>query len=109
MEVDPDAVVAAALSCPEVAAMSSGLGEVATYLPGRRVPGVRLTDREVEIHVVARWEANLPQAAESVRRAVAPLTGGLPTSVYIEDIELPGTSQPPPAVAPSEGDLGAHS
>ena len=106
MEVDPDAVVAAALSCPEVAALSEGLVvEAATYLPGRKVRGVRLTDDGVEVHIVARWDAYLPEVAESVRRAVTPVTGGLPTSVYVEDIELPGQSGPTvrPEVPPRGG------
>ncbi|MDP8975029.1 MAG: hypothetical protein M3N28_01405 [Actinomycetota bacterium] len=90
-EVDPDAVSAAALSCPDVAALSGGIaGEVATYLPGRRVPGVRLNDDEVEIHIVARWRTNLPEVADAVRRAVRPVTGGRRVSVYVEDIEVPG-------------------
>ncbi len=90
MPVDPDAVSAAALSCPEVAGLSGGLvGEVATYLPGRSVAGVRITDDEVEIHIVARWCANLPEVADAVRRAVKPVTGGLRVSVYVEDIEVP--------------------
>lgn len=90
MEVDPDAVVSAALSCPEVAGMSGGLvGEAATYLPGRQVTGVRLTEDEVEIHIVARWGTTLPEVAAAVRRAVAPVTGGLATSVHVEDIDVP--------------------
>ena len=55
MQVDPDAVSAAALSCSQVARLSGGLaGEVATYLPGRRVAGIRIGDDEVEVHIVAR-------------------------------------------------------
>ena len=54
--VDPEAVASAALACPSVAGMSGGaIGEVASYLPGRRVTGVRVKDGEVEVHVVARW------------------------------------------------------
>ena len=91
MQVDPDAVSAAALSCSQVARLSGGLaGEVATYLPGRRVAGIRIGDDEVEVHIVARWGANLPEVADAVRQAVKPFTGGLRTSVYVEDIEVPG-------------------
>jgi len=94
--VDPDAVAEAALSCPQVARMSGGLvGEVATYLPGRSVAGVRVTDDEVEVHIVARWSEDLPKVADTVRRAVKPHTGALPTSVYVEDIEVPGASGDP--------------
>ncbi len=75
MDVDPEAVVAAALSCPDVARLSGGLvGEVATYLPGRQVTGVRFTDEEVEVHIVARWGPPLP----------------------VEDIELPIEDSAPP-------------
>src|SRR3712207_6871948 len=49
---------------------------VATYLSGHRVPGVRLSDREVEVHLVARWVPSLPELAERVRAALAPTAGG---------------------------------
>lgn len=102
-QLDPDAVSAAALSCPDVAALSGGIaGEVATYLPGRRVPGVRLTEDEVEIHIVARWDTNLPEVADAVRRAVKAVTGGMRTSVYVEDIEVPDEG---PAVAAQPSDF----
>jgi hypothetical protein len=90
MEVDPDAVAAAALSSPGVAGVSAGMaGEAATYLPGRRVDGVRVTGDEVEVHIIARWGLSLPAVADTVRLAVKPFAGGLPTSVYVDDIELP--------------------
>ena len=97
MPVDPDAVVAAASSCPSVAGMSAGtVGQVATYLPGRRVPGVRISDDGIEVHVVARWGVLLPQLGEEVRGAVSPLSEGRPVSVYIDDIEIPGAAAPVP-------------
>ena len=92
---DLDAVTAAVVACPPVARMAGGqFGEVATYLPGRRLPGVRLTGDELEIHVVARWGPSLPEVADAVRRAVAPVAGGLPVTVYIDDIEVPGPDDP---------------
>ena len=99
-------MVAATLSCPEVAEMSGGLvGEAATYLPGRRVAGVRVLDGEVEVHIVARWGTNLPEVADAVRRAVKPLVGALPTTVYVEDIEVPDDPGAPVGVA--RGETGA--
>lgn len=87
---DLDAVAAAALGCPLVAGMSGGrFGEVATYLPGRRLVGVRVEGEEVEVHVVARWGTPLPEVADAVRRAVAPFVDGRAVTVYIEDIEVP--------------------
>ncbi len=87
--VDPDAVVTAALACPDVVGLSGGrFGEVATYLPGRRVPGVRVADGELQVHIVARWGPPLRQVAELVRHAVEPLSGGRPVAVVVDDVEL---------------------
>ena len=92
---DLDAVVAAAIGCPQVAGMAGGqFGEVATYLPGRRLAGVRVADDELEVHVVARWGTPLPEVADAVRRAVAPAAGGRPVTVYIDDIEVPDSDAP---------------
>jgi hypothetical protein len=65
------------------------VGEAATYLPGRRVAGVRIDDDHVEVHVVARWDAVLPELADGVRQAVAAAAGGRAVSVFIDDIEIP--------------------
>jgi hypothetical protein len=93
--VDVEAVAAAARGCPLVADLTGGrFGEVATYRPGRRSLGVRQADGAVEVHVVARWGTPLPELADVVRATVAPYAGGLPISVFIEDIELPGTASP---------------
>jgi uncharacterized alkaline shock family protein YloU len=88
--VDLEAVAAAALGSPLIAGLSGGrLGEIATYLPGRRVVGVRQADGVVELHVVARWGTSLPEVAEVVRAAVAPYADGRPIAVFVEDIEVP--------------------
>jgi hypothetical protein len=87
---DLEVVAAAALGCPLVATLTGGrFGEVATYLPGRRILGIRAVDGEIEIHVVARWGVPLPDVADAVRVAVAPRAGGRPVAVFIDDIELP--------------------
>lgn len=97
---DPDAVVDAALACPDVARMWAGaVGEVACYLPGRRVPGVRLTDDGVEVHVVARWGRPLPEVASAVRAAVAPVAPGAVVDVFVDDLEPPSDDPPPVPVA----------
>lgn len=89
-EVDPDAVASAVTACPHVASLSAGtVGEIATYLPGRRVQGIRVQDESLEIHVVARWGTPLPEIGAEVRRAVAALAGGRPITVSIEDVETP--------------------
>ena len=96
-EVDVDAVARVVAAVPGVESLSSGrVPEVATYLPGRRVAGIRVTDRDVEIHVKARWRRPLPEVAESVRAAVAPLVGARSVSVHVDDIELPATPREEP-------------
>lgn len=86
---DAEAVATVVESCPSVARLTAGnLGvEVATYLPGRRVRGVRLDGGTVEVHVAARHGVPLPRVGEDVRAAVAPLVGGAPVSVYIDDLD----------------------
>ena len=86
---DADAIAAAALACPGVTGLHGGaLNEVAAYLPGRIVAGVRLAEDCVEVHVVARYGTVLPTLAEDVRVAVTPAAGGLPVEVHIDDLDL---------------------
>lgn len=85
-----DAIAAAVQTCPGVAGLSGGrFGEVATYLPGRRIAGIRLTDDVLAVHVVTRWGATAPQVAAQVRAACADLRGGRRIDVTIEDVQLP--------------------
>lgn len=91
--VDPDAVAERAAGCRSVARMSSGrFGEVATYLPGRRVPGVRVGDGRVEVHVVACWGAPVPDLVAEVRAALTPVAGGLPVDVHVDDVDIPDSA-----------------
>ena len=93
---DADAIAAAALACPGVSGLHGGtLNDVAAYLPGRMVSGVRLADDRVEVHVVARYGTILPALAEAVRTAVAPAADGFPVEVHIDDIDV----EPRPARA----------
>ena len=88
--LDLDEIAAAARRCPLVVELSGGrFGEVASYLPGHRVVGVRVVDGEVEVHVVAAWGPPLAQVADAVREIVGPLTGGMPAAVFIDDIAVP--------------------
>jgi hypothetical protein len=92
--VDARAVAERIVACPGVARLSGGaFGEVATYLPGLRVPGVRLVGGILEVHVVSRWDVPVPTLAAEVRAAVAPAAGGHEVAVFIDDIELPAGHQ----------------
>lgn len=86
---DIDEVARLAATCPSVVRLSVGAGvEVATYLPGRRVEGVRLVDDVVEVHVVARYGPSMSEVAGEVRGAVQPVVGAWPVAVVIEDVDL---------------------
>ncbi|WP_445263016.1 hypothetical protein [Pseudokineococcus sp. 1T1Z-3] len=82
----------AVLAAPGVVSLHAGaLGEVGTYLPGRRVNGVRLTGEEVEVHVVAALWTPVTHTSAAVITAVAGLpdhvgVAGLPVHVVVEDV-----------------------
>ena len=84
-----DAVAEAVRALPGVDDLHAGaLGEVATYLPGRRVGGVRLLDPGCAVSVVLAWGAPVAETTQAVRDAVRPLTG-LPVNVTVEDVARP--------------------
>jgi len=58
-------------------------GTVATYLPGERLPGVALREDEVEVSIVVRMGRPLPEIADEVRKAIAPMVGDRPINVHI--------------------------
>lgn len=94
MSQDPalaEAVAAAVLAHPGVARLSGGpFGTIASYLPGRRVVGVRmpLGDADpVEIAVVARTGVALPRLADELGAAVVAVVGPVAVDVTVADVE----------------------
>ncbi len=89
------------MTCPAVAALADD-GFLATFLPGRRVAGVRITDDVCEVAVVLRLDGSpLPEGAEQVRRAVTPVVGGRRIDVVIADVVVPDA-------VPSRGEIGGR-
>ena len=90
VEPEPvDAIAAAVLAVPGVHALHAGIaGEVATYLPGRRVNGVMLGEHGCSIHVVLRWGVPVIDTTDAVRDAARPYVPG-PVDVTVEDILAP--------------------
>lgn len=85
-----DRVARAVLAVPGVHDLHGGvLGEVATYLPGRRVTGVRLRDHDTQVHLVLAWGAPVTATTEAVRARVAEIVPGT-VHVAVEDIAAPG-------------------
>ncbi len=96
MTEQADRIVQAVLAVPGVAALHPGMfGEVATYLPGRRVAGVRVGTDAIDVHVSLVFDAPVRATAASIRRALHPLTA-LPVNVTVEDVVPAAHTEPPP-------------
>ncbi len=84
-----DLVVDAVLAVPGVSGLHAGaFGEVGTYLPGRRVAGVRLGDDATEVHIAVVMGSPIAEVAERVVAAVSPLVHA-PVRVFVEDVTTP--------------------
>jgi uncharacterized alkaline shock family protein YloU len=82
-----DSIAAATLAVPGVAALHPGMfGEVGTYLPGRRVTGVRVTDGTVDVHVTVHEGVDVRRTAAAVRDAVVLVAPGSTVDVTVEDV-----------------------
>jgi len=85
---DVDAIAAATLACSAVAGLhEAGNRAVATYLPGRRVVGVRVDDRRVLVSVVLASGFPVQSLEAQVRRALAPHVGSRPVDVHVADLQ----------------------
>jgi hypothetical protein len=91
-------IAAVVTSHPSVARLHAGtFGEVATYLPGRRLMGVRIGtgDEPVELGVVLVLDRPIPDVVRALRREVALMCGGAPVDITVADVELPGETAGP--------------
>lgn len=102
--VDPDAlaeIVAAAVTAhPAVARLDGGVfGGIATYLPGRRLVGVRLGrgDEHVEVAVVLHLGTDIPRTVRELRSEVAALCDGAAVDITVADLATPADEVGPPA------------
>jgi hypothetical protein len=81
-----DEIAALVLGVSDVVRLHAGrFGEVATYLPGRRVTGVKLGDELIEVHVVIAGQVPVQQTAQAIHEAVATLVA-TPVHVFVEDV-----------------------
>jgi hypothetical protein len=88
--IDVDDIEAAVLGCPGVAALGSGtIGELATYLPGRRVAGIRVGPELVELEICAAWGPSAQEIARQIWEALAELVTDRPIEIVITDIAAP--------------------
>ena len=85
--VDPDAVTAAVLGCGGVDDLVAGpWGGVVTYLPGRRVAGVRVASDHLLVSVRGRWGVPVTELAREVRAALAPLVAPRRVDIVVADL-----------------------
>jgi|SRR4051812_4077269 hypothetical protein len=91
-----DRLAAAVLAVPGVAALHPGMfGEVGTYLPGRRIAGVRIGDHAVDVHLVVVFGMSVRETAAAVRTVVSGLHPGVAVNVTVEDVaSAVGTGSP---------------
>lgn len=83
---DAERIAAAVIAVHGVAGLHAGMfGEVATYLPGHRVLGVRVGPDRVDVHVSLALDAPVRPTATAIQRAVAAITD-LPVDVTVEDL-----------------------
>ena len=86
-------VAAAVGAHPSVVRLHGGtFGDLATYLPGRRLVGVRLgtAGEPVELGVVLLLDRPIPGVVRSLRRVVSRICGGAPVDVTVGDVIVPG-------------------
>jgi hypothetical protein len=87
---DIDMIAMAVRQCAGVAGLDGGPhGEVATYLPGRKVAGVVVGDGRVMVQVRSRWGIPVPELAALIATAASSFTGHRRIDVVIADIDDP--------------------
>jgi hypothetical protein len=103
--IDVEMIAGVVLRCAGVSALDGGpYGEVASYLPGRRVVGVVIGDGQVTVRVRAAWGVPAPALAALITTEVSPLAGHRLVDVVIADIDdppcEPGQLWPDPGLPP---------
>jgi uncharacterized alkaline shock family protein YloU len=87
---DADVIARAVTATPGVAGLDGGVyGAIATYLPGRRLTGVRVggPGEPVEVGIVVTYGRPIPDVVDAVRRAVLAVAGpGTEVDITVGDI-----------------------
>jgi uncharacterized alkaline shock family protein YloU len=92
---EAEVIAATVRDCPSVVDLAGGrFGEVATYLPGKRITGVRVTEDRIDVHLVGRYGIPIPVLAVEIRAALTHVARGRAVDIRVEDLWMP-----PPAPA----------
>lgn len=89
---DPQRLAEATEECPSVARLHAG--PAASYLPGKRVPGISIGDDTVTVHVDLAYPATVATLGQELRTALRGLTDGRRLAISVDDVILPGESTP---------------
>ena len=91
--VDVDLVAEAVQACPGVHALDAGpYASITSYLPLRRVPGVRVDEEIVTVGVRVAWGTAIPALGRSIQTQLTPLIGGRRVDVIVVDLAgVPGS------------------
>ena len=111
--VDVDAVHGIVTSTPGVSGLGSGLpGAMTTYLPGRHVAGIRISEAAVDVEVAVSWDRPVTEVARDLQRRLAGVTGGRQVNVVIADLAMPdddpAPSDPDPSGSAPAETVAAH-
>ena len=99
--IDINAVAAAVRGCAGVSGLDGGqFGEVASYLPGRKVEGIVVGGGRVRVQIRSQWAVPAPDLAAVIKAMLVPLTGQRPVDVVIGNIDDPASTPPPRAPVP---------
>ena len=99
--LDVQAVAAAAAGCAGVSGLNDGqYGEVASYLPGLRVPGVQVRKDSVLVQVRSRWGVPAADLLRQIAAAVGPVSRGRRVDVVVGDIDDPPGPQADAGASP---------
>jgi hypothetical protein len=96
---DPAAVADAVLAHPSVLRLDGGpFGVVASHLPGRRLPGVRIGvgDEPTEVAVVVALGTPFDRLADEIAGRVRAVLGPVPVDVTFSDVGAAAVEPPAP-------------
>ena len=90
---DPELIASTVLTCPAVDALAAGApGGPATYLPGRRIDGVSVSDHTIAVQVRMSWGTTVSAVDRQIRAVLLPIAGGRRIDITVGDIAVPPDS-----------------
>lgn len=100
--VDLDAVAVAVRACPAVDDLFSepGRDSITTYLPGRRISGLRVDALAVTVAVRGLWGVPAREIASQIRAAASPYAAGRRVDVVLADLTPAPGYEPEPEPEP---------